>query len=253
MRKPTRGKKLAAWTPRAARATLGSVKALWWGVCALSLALAVVFGSRELGRYTVVVEGPGAGSTPALPAAQCPPRTLPDEGACVPVPRPERSGEALTRLPARPEAFDGYALPAPGKAQFGTWADLSSAPERARGDALVIASPPGSPVTALALAGHAPVLLARGEDWLLFGASPANPKDGAAVLALLGPLSPEVTAEPGARLEPGTVLGKTVPGGLGLAVRRLRPNQTLHGQSELLDEARSVADDPRNVLPLRTP
>jgi hypothetical protein len=79
-----------------------------------------------------------------------------------------------------------------------------------------------------------------------------EPASTAPVLALLAPFVVETQQPPGTRLTSGAALGKALPGGLGVAVRKLRPNQSLDPGPGVLDEARSSEDDPRNVLPLRT-
>jgi hypothetical protein len=70
---------------------------------------------------------------------------------------------------------------------------------------------------------------------------------------LFAPLSIDTPASPGTALAPGTVLGKSRRGGFGLAVRKLRPKQTLEQGASALDDAHSIALDPRNVLPLLAP
>lgn len=227
------------------------MKALFWGLGVAALFLSVVFGLDQYTPYTLHVEGPPASQVAAGDRPVCPPRTLPDEGACVPVPRPARTPDTVARLPGRPEAFDAYALPAPGRALAGTWDDLPLSERIATGDALVIASERDAPVTAVTLAGESPTLLAQGADWLLLAAAPDRGKGP--LLALFAPLILETQLAAGSALAPGTALGKTLPGGFGIATRQLRPNQPLVANANVFADAHSVAVDPRNVLPLKTP
>lgn len=257
MRNPTRKNEATAWTRGAGSGQTPLVKALWWGLCAVALALSLVFGLGGQQSYTLRVRGPASGAAAVNAAAVCPPRTLPDEGACVPLPRPTRSAVALPRLPTRPENWDDYDLPAAGRVEVGTWADLDVPEELPlRGDALVITSPPGAKVSARSLEDRSPILQARGQHWILLATPPSDPASGQAkgpdpVLLLLAPLDLTLDVAVGTVLAPGTVLGHTRPGGLGLVVRKLRPNAMLGDGSAALDDARSVVEDARNALPLR--
>lgn len=228
------------------------MKALWWTLCAATLAVSAWLGWRGAGAQTVVIAAPAASSGSALGKTPCPPRTLLDDGACVPIPKPADSADVIPRLPARPADYDAYVLPAKGEALLGSWqdVDLELGP-RLRGPALIVNAPAGAPVEATLLGSNPVRLRERGAHWLVVETvSDANAKSDA-LLAVLGPLEVEQNVELGAMLAPGTRLGRTVAGGLGFAVRRQRPGETDAQSLEKWSAHQLVWVDARNVLPLR--
>jgi hypothetical protein len=226
------------------------VKALWWILCAAALAVSAWFGLRARGQNTVVVQGGPAPSASPSALVPCPPRTLLDEGACVPLPKPMAAIDIVPRLPSRPAEYSAYVLPASGTALMGTWADLDAdlAP-RLTGAALILAAAEGAPVYAPTLGGQPVRIRERGEHWLILEtAAVDDAAKGDRWVAVLGPLSVDSKAVPGQALAAGTELGRAVPGGIGFAVRRLRPNEVLGADLEKWGSG--VWVDARNALPL---
>jgi hypothetical protein len=232
------------------RQTREAVKVLWWALCLLALVVSAFLGFQGKGDYTVVVSGPSAEPTAQRGAIACPPRTLPDEGACVPVPRPKESPDSVPRIPTRPEAFESYELPAAGEVLLGSFSDVEGDGEAPfAGPAWIIAAEAASEVISLALGGRAPVLHALEGDWILLSAIPDSASDpGPRLLAALGPIEVAPGLAIGAPARPGTVLGHARRFGLGFAVKELRPNETLGAGFASFDDSRSVSVDPRNVL-----
>jgi hypothetical protein len=62
------------------------VKVLWWALLVAALAAGVWLTTAARRTKTVLV-GPPLPSTSGHLNAPCPPRFLPDDGACIPVPR----------------------------------------------------------------------------------------------------------------------------------------------------------------------
>jgi hypothetical protein len=120
----------------------------------------------------------------------------------------------------------------------------------------VIAAEPGSKIVVVALGGSPVALHEQLGRWLVLrtGSDATGTAPGQPWVAVMGPLEVTEGLVPGVALAEGSVLGQTLEGGLGLSVRQLRPGSTASGDAKaLLDEAHSVAVDPRNVLPLLEP
>lgn len=241
------------------------VKVLWWGLLLGALAFCVYLSMRIRTSPSVLVSraAPGA-AMPSAGGAPCPPGFLPDQGACIPVPRPAKSPEGLQRQPDRPVEFAAYTLPVQAPARLGSWSELPLHSALPKDDAtLLIAAPEGTVVHALRLDGAAlrldgteARLHARGPDWVLLSHSPLpGEQTGEAqaperFVVLYAPLRVDGTAEIGSVIEPTTVLGTSVQGGLGVSVRKLRPGKDFSPNETVLAERQSIPTDPRNVLPL---
>lgn len=173
-----------------------------------------------------------------------------DEGACVPLPKPTAAFDIVPRLPSRPAEYSAYVLPARGEVMTGTWADLDAdRGPKLTGPALIQAATEGAPVLAVTLGGQPVRVRERGEHWLILETAGANAATNSdRLIAVLGPLIVDPQAVAGQEVAAGTELGRAVPGGIGFAVRRQRPNETLG--AELEKWASGVWVDARNVLPL---
>jgi hypothetical protein len=198
----------------------------------------------------VVVQGTAVGGAATTARTPCPPRTLLDDGACVPLPKPSDTSDVVPRLPARPLEYAAYALPTKGEVLLGSWSDL--APELAPdlpGPVWIITAALDAPVTVVKLAGQTVRLRERDPHWLVVETVAEADKPADALLAVLGPLTVELNAELGEVLAPGTRLGRAVDGGLGFAVRRLRPGENIEHGLAKWGAQHQVWVDPRNVLP----
>lgn len=229
---------------------------------ALLAALASKTGS-ERPRSARGRAGPAPSS--ALPSP-CPSGTLPDHGVCIPVPRVATSAaqnprwrlhDTLPRLPDRPASWARYRYPVSVPAAGPHLLDASA---DARHQGLAIAAEPGATVHALALGGQA------GPASVIFVGSlvgttvitrhtvteHGRKQHYLVVDGGLARAAPGLRA--GATLGAGAALGTVGSGGhLYLEVRRLRHgiDPTKLSARALLDDARTIACDPRNVLPLR--
>ncbi len=210
---------------------------------------------------------------PAVPGSasaarsECPPGTLPDGRACIPVPddpsplaptEPTRDhSSAIPRRPDRPREYDRYQWPV----------DLTAegviSPEPPVPGALLIPQQRGAPVRALQLrhqVGDAALLAVSN----LVGTTVVtlhtlrHPGGLRQYLVLYGRLSSTGAAlKAGASLPSGTVLGKVGDSGqpgdvhLYLEVRQVRGNVDLTQLpvAEIRHPARTVPCDPRNVFP----
>lgn len=207
---------------------------------------------------------PSASSLPSL----CPPGTLPDHGVCIPVPQPRASASAgnprwqvydrLPKLPDRPADYGRYRYPVtvPGSGPH-----LLARTSDLRHDGLAIAAEPGAAVRALGLRGQV------GPGRVVY----VGPLVGQTVitehtvrdhgrerkyLIVSGGLARSATG-----VHVGLSVGGATPLGfigaqdphLYLEVRRLREGVDVKklDVKALLDDARSVLCDPRNVLPLK--
>lgn len=184
--------------------------------------------------------------------APCPREMLPDDGVCLPLPRapsspePARDDEttAIELLPERPADYGAYRLP--------------SAVQRAEpnGVGALLHHTPGAPAQALALEGQVGAAELRrdegtpGRSIALYTVRRADSERR--YLVLLDHVRVDVGAEVRS-VAPGTRLGRVVPGPLGpvleLSVRQLRQaTDAALPTAQLLDDAHSIACDPRNVL-----
>ncbi len=190
----------------------------------------------------------------AAPALLCPADTLPDDGACIPVPRVEQEPpEALNQLellPGRSEDYARYLTP------------IAAYPARAAPEGLgvSIAAPRGTVVTAISLesqAGPTRRVVTPGPRPRLLTLHHVE-RHGAARTYLLSYDGSSFDPTPGTiDVDVGTPLGqiKAGPGvtGLLLAVRQLRRGVDADRVSpeRLLRDSHSLACDARNVLPLK--
>jgi murein DD-endopeptidase MepM/ murein hydrolase activator NlpD len=269
-------------------------------VAAAALAgLSAFAGSRVEPRIlrVSVAGSASAGVDPGLSAA-CPPGTLPDEGACIPVPEGAQQGglalpeeqnahrdrqgrwqeyDHIPRLPERPEDYRQYRLPVPAPAEqsfvtSGYDLHLPDAEQRRGAD--------------LHAVGHGGIDIAqkRGTEVRLV---PLEHQDGDATVLYVGPLfgntvvTRHVVREGGVRreyvvllghleraastiargtvLKAGEVLGYVgdsgSPGAVHLHYEARRVREGFEAMKletgELTRNARTVACDPRNVLPLQ--
>lgn len=191
---------------------------------------------------------------PRLPsgAAPCPRGMLPDDGVCLPLPRPPaalepaRDSDATTieLLPDRPADYGAYRLP--------------SAVDRAEpsGAIALLHVSPGAAVQAFALEGQlGPADLRRDERTpkrLVALHTVRRADTERRYLVVLDHLRLELASDVRS-LSAGTRIGRVVPGPSGslleLSVRQLRQatDATLP-TAQLLDDAHSIVCDPRNVL-----
>lgn len=223
---------------------------------AAALAAAVAFRAGKLRPSPA--PAPSVMPSAALPKALCPRGTLPDEGVCIPVPRPEpattEAHEAIPRRPDRDANFDRYALPVTGTPRLATPAD--GAPAGA--PLLAVAAAANAEVRALALEGqqgdavvvHAGTLLG---STLVLEVTAGTPRQQYLVIA--GNLGGPSTAERGASAPRDQVIGRTGSAPLLFGVRLLRPGVDARSiaPSDLLADSTAVWVDPRNVLPTKGP
>jgi len=240
------------------------------GIAAAVLAAIAAAVDRRLEPVLVTSGGPVPPSAaPSLLLRPCPPGTLLDNQVCVPVPAPSAHDDAgairnwqiydrLPRRPDRPADMRRYRWPVSGVAAF----DPSpfTAPGAVALDALLLALPATSPVTALALEhqrGKAAVLYTGPmigqtvvtEHRLLEG------KQEQVYLVLSGSLA-SIGTQAGARLDPGAPLGTVGDSarrgqlGLHLEIRRVRQGVDVRAlqPDEFRSRAHTIACDARNVL-----
>lgn len=210
-------------------------------------------------------------ATTGAASAPCPPHTLPDQGACVPVPPPPPAlGAPLARdldagpdnhiplLPGRPEDPTRYRWPLPLAAR----GPIPSPRERPSSPtvAVELAGNPGQEVHLLHLehqVGDAEIL------WVgeLLGPTVVTlhalrGTEGLRSLLLFhgGLGAPTMGLARGANLRPGAPLGSLAPTGSALffEIREARRGVDVKAlaAAELRQFARTIPVDPRNVLPL---
>jgi hypothetical protein len=190
---------------------------------------------------------------PSSPA-QCPRGTLPDDGVCLPLP------SAATPVPARDEEATAIELLPDRPADYGAYR-LPSAVLRAEpgGGGALLHHAPGAPVQALALEGQVGAAELRRDEGTpkrlvaLYTARRADSERR--YLVLLDHLRTELAGDV-LSVAPGARLGRVVPGPRGsvleLSVRQLRQaTDAALPTPQLLDDAHSIACDPRNVLERR--
>jgi hypothetical protein len=184
--------------------------------------------------------------------APCPRGMLPDDGVCLPLPHPpaalasKRDDEvsAIELLPERPADYRAYRLP--------------SAVDRAEPneDRAMLHVRPGAPVLALALEGQVGAAELRRDEGTpkrLVALHTVHRADAERrYLVVLDHLRVELASDVRS-LTAGTRIGRVVPGPSGsvleLSVRQLRQaTDTALPTAQLLDDAHSIACDPRNVL-----
>lgn len=226
------------------------------------------------------VEAPspvGPSVSRAAGATHCSRGTLPDNGVCVPVPaqrpaeaaaaglaEPSGSEQHIPKRPERPAELDEYVWPLAG---VPSTAELTAATEPDAGSTgrhgvgLRLAAPaqpdvraasleePLSPAEVLhagplAVLGHTVVTLQRVREV-------GRERDYLIVYGQLSQIAPELRH--GQRLASGALVGQADrQRGLYFEVRRLRDGVEVRALApgQLLDPARSIATDPRNVLAL---
>jgi murein DD-endopeptidase MepM/ murein hydrolase activator NlpD len=215
------------------------------------------------------VAAPTESASAAL-LGQCPPGTLPDGRACIPVPEspaepgdlpasPAVRDETIPRRPDRPESYARYDWPVA----------LSPAgvlsPDAGASGSLAIPQQRGVEVRARKLVhqvGDAEVLaitdlVGNTVATLHTLRHPGGLRQYVVLYGGLGEIDPGLKR--GANVAPGAVLGKVgdsaVPGDVHLyvEVRQIRRNVDPRALpiAELRKSARTVACDPRNVFPLR--
>lgn len=214
--------------------------------------------------------------------ALCPPRTLPEGSACVPLPGPTalpdepgavpRSAGAQEHIPRRPDrpadtAAYRYPLGAPDRTPI-LLGGFEIAPDGdPRPGTVDLAAARGEPVTATTLEGQEgdPEVAFVGELFGITVGTVHTVREGDRIqryLVLHGHLErpgPGVVA--GSRLRAGDTLGFAGDTGspgllhLRLDVRKVREGARLEqlAPRRFLDSAISIACDPRNVLPRRAP
>ncbi len=191
-------------------------------------------------------------SSVAAEKAPCPSDTLPDHGACIPVPKPEAAADddaeaALALLPGRPDDYRRYLSPIAGHAPAAgpDAGALITAPIGTEVRSIRLESQSGATRWAL-LPGSVPVLLTLHR--VQRGSSSRSYVLIYRGLELSAPAAWTDIAD-GAVL--GRVGGSLTPPGLRLRVRQLRRGT----QPEELPTERTLRDshslecDPRNVLP----
>jgi hypothetical protein len=211
-------------------------------------ALGLLLGQQ---RPSAPVGGSERASLPGGPAP-CPRGMLPDDGVCLPLPSaaamaaPPRNDDAtaIELLPDRPADYGAYRLP--------------SAVQRVEpgGAGALLHHKPGAPVQALALEGQVGAAELRRDERTpkrliaLYTSRRADTERR--YLVLLDHLRIELASDV-LSVAPGARLGRVVPGPRGsvleLSVRQLRQATDARlPTAQLLDDAHSIACDPRNVL-----
>jgi len=219
-----------------------------------------------LSGYTYRAAGPRPTTAPASPSASpgpsalgkalCPRGTLPDQGVCIPVPRPEvreqaEPGDRIPRRPDRDADYAHYRLPVEGAPRAATTED--GAPETS--SMLAVVSRSGAEVHAPPLEGQdgSAEVLSRGP---LVGTTLAlHVRAGDArrdYIVLIGNLESAAPLDRGAVVAPNAVVGRAGSRPVLWAARLLRPGVDPNALSpeDLIGEASAVWVDPRNVLPL---
>jgi len=192
-----------------------------------------------------------ASSVPAT-ALNCPPRQLPDDAVCIPLPPPEDetvTSTPIELLPGRAPEYTRYVTPV---------ANYPAKAER-EGLGLFVAAPRGVPVTVVSLESQA----GPTRRWVTATTPPRLltlhrvERSGSTRTYVLAYDGVGFDPTPGMReIAVGTPLGRVAraPGitGLTLRVRQLRRGiepENVPPERLLLDTS-SLACDPRNVLPL---
>ncbi|HEU5074474.1 MAG TPA: hypothetical protein VFU02_09880 [Polyangiaceae bacterium] len=241
------------------------------GIAAAVLAAIAAAVDRRLDPVLVMGSGPAPRtSDPAALLRPCPPGTLLDNSVCVPVPTASSAPDAaatirnwqvydrLPRRPDRPADPRRYRWPVAGVAAF------DASPFAAAGtvelDALLLAAPAATPVTAPSLEhqrGKTAVLYTG----LIIGRTVVTEQrvlEGTReqiYLVLLGNLA-SVSTKAGSHLAPGARVGTVGDSaergvsGLHLEVRRVRQGVDVRAlrPDEYTSRAHTIACDPRNVL-----
>lgn len=241
------------------------------GIAAAVLAAIAAAVDRRLEPVLVTSGGSTPGSAdPASLLRPCPPGTLLDNSVCIPVPTAASSSDAavavrnwqiydrLPRRPDRPSDLRRYRWPVSDIAAF------DPSPFTAAGavalDALLLAAPPKSPVTAPALEhqrGKTAVLytgLAVGQT-VVTEHRVLEGKQEQIYIVLQGNLA-SVSTKAGSHLDPGATLGTVGDSaqrgvsGLHLEIRRVRQGVDVRAlqPDEYRSRAHTIACDPRNVL-----
>ncbi|HVU04883.1 MAG TPA: hypothetical protein VHE30_24200 [Polyangiaceae bacterium] len=197
-----------------------------------------------------------AASSPRAPAAPCPPDFLPDDGVCIPAPAPPRRDErsfAIPKLPERATPWSAYSLPLPPD----TW-KLEDGPP----DSGAVRSGVGLRVTRTTRAtapalegqvGPARVLLVGDGGTLITLHHVTVEGRDRSYLVVLSPIAASGVA-PRSELAPGAPLAELPVGSvLRLEVRRVLATSDPSELSpdDLLSDATSTSEDPRNVFPAR--
>lgn len=235
---------------------------------ALSALVAAVAGLTALSRRSPPesrqVVGKLVQTAPGVLVAPCPPGTLPDQGVCIPVPRPRAATRrdperGVVKRPDRPADFARYVLPVARAASPSVVErnPAAGADPGSGGFAIWITAPPGTPVSAVALEGQAgPARVAfAGELEASTVVTLHDVKRGdraSTYVAITGNL--EASSAPPLRepLAAGTPLGKVGASPVYFELRLLRPNVDALATpaDRLRDEALTVPVDPRNLLEL---
>jgi len=228
--------------------------------------LAVAALGGRLARSRPPASSPAAHAPASAASAECPPRTLPDDGVCIPVPEAPATAETpirrtlyedrIFRRPDRPADYYRYRLPfASRPARFAPAANALDGGVPPAG--LLVTTARGSAVRAVRLDGQTgpTTLLYAGR---LVGASAVTEhvvtrKDGArTVLLVFGDLAAPPVLAPHAQLSEGAALGTAGSRPVyfearvcrtGVEPRTLPPDQ-------ILNDAFTVSEDVRNVLSL---
>lgn len=197
--------------------------------------------SESTGR-TSLSEGP----------APCPRGMLPDDGACLPLPSPTTTLEparsddvtAIELLPDRPADYGAYRLPpAVQRAEPG-------------GAGALLHVSPGAVVQTPALEGQVGAATLRRDGAkpgrLVLDYTVQRADSERRYLLVLDPLKAALSSDVRS-VAPGASLGRVVPGPRGsvleLSVRQLRQSTDASLPApQLLEDAHSIACDPRNVL-----
>lgn len=263
----------------ATRYVQGSVRALVWAAVIAAVVAVFAAADREpLSPAPQLTRAPApSGSAAVVGPSLCPPGSLPDHGVCIPVPRQAPAGRRASawqlgdRVPRRPERtadYGKYVFPVALGSSKAVSSDVGSlagaAPWASEGAGVVVAAKLGAPVRAVGLEGQkGPARLLAVTE--LVGPTVATVHTTEAhgqnreYLMLTGNLADPLDGKAGATIEPGTELGRVgdakSPGepGLYLEVRRIRAgvDPTSVPVEALVEAARSVPVDIRNVLPIK--
>lgn len=225
--------------------------------------VAVLCGVGALGRRpppSPRITGARAGGSAAPRIALCPAGTLPDQGVCVPVPRPlstASSEHGIPKRPDRPADYQRYRLPV----------DPSTSPSVLPTAALdaglakmgvSIAAPAGTPVSVPTLEdqiGPSEVVLTGklvGDSLVTHHRTRSSGRERDYVL-VLGNLDAVREFAQKSAVDPNAPVAKVGSVPVYFEVRLLRSGVDPFAvpAERLLDDAETVAVDPRNVLRLR--
>lgn len=228
--------------------------------------VAALAGFSALGRRPppppVLQRSRAAGSS--RPTALCPPGTLPDQGVCIPVPRPPRTSVrdiegAIPKRPDRPADYAAYRLPV---ADSGSPAALPSeataAPDGgAHRLAISITALAGTPVSALALDGQVgateSVFAGELRQTVITLHTVQTGARRSDYVTVIRNLDDARVLPPKSDLANGAPLGKVGAGPITLETRLVLPGVDPFAveADRLLEDSETTAVDPRNVLPRR--